>query len=54
MVMWLSIAVLLAGLLLYGFATNPKLVRIGEIMFFCGLLAFLLVGGRELLTVLHT
>lgn len=34
--------VCLVGLLMYALATNGKLVRIGEIMFFCGLLAMLL------------
>jgi Na+/phosphate symporter len=41
MIIYLSPLVALIGLLMYGFASNPKLVRIGEIMFACGLLATL-------------
>jgi len=50
----LSIAglVALVGLLMFAFATNAapsaKIARIGEIMFFCGLLAALLIGVRYL------
>ena len=48
MVVYITIPALvcLAGLLIYALATNPKLVRIGEIMFFCGLLATLLIFGE--------
>ena len=28
----------IAGLLLFALASNPKVVRVGEIMFFCGFL----------------
>ncbi len=52
MVIYLSLLVALVGVLMYAFAANPKLVRVGEIMFFCGLLAFLLVGAERLLQVL--
>ena len=38
-----SFFVMILGLLLYWFAGPPKLQRIGEIMFFCGLLASLLM-----------
>lgn len=37
--------VALIGLLMYALCTNPKLVEIGRIMFWTGLLAFLLGGG---------
>lgn len=42
------VALCLVGLLTYVLAGNAKLQRIGEIMFFCGLLAiaFLFAGGR--------
>ena len=39
-----SVLVLLAGLLMYGFAKNPKLERVGEVMFAAGLLAALLTA----------
>jgi hypothetical protein len=50
--MVLSIAVpllvALVGLLMYALATNAKLVRIGEVLFFCGALVtlFTVAGGR--------
>lgn len=40
-----SLLVSLIGLLMYVLATNPKVVEIGRIMFWTGLLAFLLGGG---------
>jgi hypothetical protein len=43
MIVYLSLLVAIVGVLMYGLATNAKVVRIGEILFFCGLLAFLLV-----------
>lgn len=42
MVIYLSLLVALVGAFLYALAGNPKLSEIGRIMFFCGLLAFLL------------
>lgn len=42
MVIYFSLVVSLAGLLMYGLATNGKLIEIGRIMFAFGLLAFLL------------
>jgi hypothetical protein len=39
----LSALVSLAGVLIYAFAANPKLVEIGRLAFFAGLLAFLLL-----------
>lgn len=44
MLIYLSLLIAVVGLLMYALATNPKIVRIGEIMLFCGLLAFLLTG----------
>lgn len=35
----------IVGLLMYALASNPKVVRIGEIMFFCGLLVALMAVG---------
>ena len=37
------VAVALLGILIYALASNPKLVEVGRIMFFCGLLAACLV-----------
>lgn len=44
MVIALPLLVCLIGLGMWGFSTNPKLVKIGEWMFVCGLLAFLLLS----------
>jgi len=41
----LTLLVALIGLLMYVLASNPKVVEIGRIMFWTGLLAFLLGGG---------
>lgn len=49
MEIYLSLLVSLIGVLMYGFAANPKLQEIGRIMFWTGLLAFLLgVPGHPL------
>lgn len=42
MVIALSFLVALAGVLMYALAANAKLVEIGKIMFWTGLLSFLL------------
>jgi len=42
MVIYLSLLVCLVGVLMYALSANPKLVEIGRISFFAGLLAFLL------------
>jgi hypothetical protein len=39
---YFSLLVALVGALIYGFAANPKLAELGRIMFWTGLLAFLL------------
>jgi hypothetical protein len=44
MIIALTLLVAFAGLLMMLIAVKPVVVRIGEIMFFCGLLAFLLSG----------
>jgi len=44
MIIYLSPLAAIVGLLMYALSTNPKVIRIGEIMFFCGLLAFLMGG----------
>lgn len=52
MSIFLSLLIALIGLLMYGFSANPKLVRIGEIMFGCGLFVFLLRFGMEAVNAL--
>ncbi len=42
MIIGLSLLIALIGVLLYALAGNPKNSELGCIMFFCGLLAFLL------------
>lgn len=42
MIIYLSLLVALIGLLMFALCANPKLVRIGEILFAAGVLAFLL------------
>jgi Na+/phosphate symporter len=47
MAAYLTLIIALAGLLLYALS-NAKVARIGEIMFFCGLLAFCLRLANEM------
>jgi Na+/phosphate symporter len=49
MVIGLTLLVALVGVLMYALSSNPKMQEIGRIMFFCGLLAFLLGGARALI-----
>jgi hypothetical protein len=42
MYIYFSLLIGLVGLLMYALVVNPKLAEIGRLMFFCGLLAFLL------------
>lgn len=42
MIIAISLLVALVGVLMYALSTNGKLVEIGRIMFWTGLLAFLL------------
>lgn len=48
MVIYLSVLVCIVGVLMYALSANPKLVEIGRLSFFAGLLAFLLLvaGGH--------
>lgn len=46
MIIYLSLLICLVGLLMYALSVNGKLVEIGRMMFWCGLLAFLLTGGE--------
>jgi hypothetical protein len=51
MIIYLSLLVAILGVLCFALATNPKLVKIGEIAYACGLLAFLLVSVPHLVTL---
>jgi hypothetical protein len=43
----LPLLIAVAGVLLYALAANPKLARIGEILFFCGAFwVVYLLGGK--------
>lgn len=55
MLIYLSLLVCIVGLLMYALSANPKIVEIGKIMFFCGLLAFLITGaaGSIVTTLRH-
>ena len=47
MISYIPLLVALLGALLYGLAASGKAQELGRIMFFCGLLVFLLeVGGH--------
>jgi hypothetical protein len=46
MTIWPTVLVALVGVLIYALATNGKIVEIGRIMFWTGLLAFLLAVGE--------
>lgn len=49
----LSFLVAVIGLLLYLISEKPKVMKVGEIMFFVGLLAFLLTWAGPVVRVLH-
>lgn len=53
MIIYFSLLVALVGILMYAFCTNSKLVEVGRLLFFAGMLAFLLVGTSPLINVLH-
>jgi hypothetical protein len=45
MTIYLPLLISVIGLLMYVLASNPKIVEVGRIMFWTGLLAFLIGGG---------
>ena len=47
MIVYLSAAISIAGLILYLISTPPKPTEVGRIMFFCGLFVFLLMVRSE-------
>jgi hypothetical protein len=51
MIIYLSLLVSVIGVLMYALAQNPKLVEIGRIAFWVGLLCFLL-GDAALVNIL--
>jgi Na+/phosphate symporter len=51
MVIAFALLVCLIGLLMFWLASNPKTVEIGKLMFFAGLLAFLLTGVAPLVAI---
>ena len=53
MEIYFSLLVALVGVLMYALCVNPKLQEIGRIMFFAGLLAFLLAGVGPVVNVLR-
>jgi Na+/phosphate symporter len=54
MIIYLSLLVALAGVLLYALSVNPKLQEIGRVSYFAGLLAFLLeVAGGHALSIIR-
>lgn len=52
MVIYLPLLIALVGVVIYALSTTPKPAEIGRIMFWVGLLAFLLVATPHLVTVL--
>jgi hypothetical protein len=47
MIILFPLLIAVIGLLMYALAANGKVVEIGRIMFWTGLLAFLLGGGPQ-------
>jgi len=45
----LTLIVAIVGVLMYALCVNPKLAEVGRLMFFAGLLTFLLVGGPRVI-----
>lgn len=53
MIIYLSLLICVIGLLMYALCVNPKLIEIGRIMFWVGLLAFLLTGVGPMVSLVH-
>ena len=47
MQIYFSLLIAILGLAIYYISTNPKHVEVGKLMFFSGLLAFMLGGGVD-------
>jgi len=52
MVIGLALLAAIVGVLMYALCVNPKLQEMGRLAYFAGLLAFLLQGAQQLLTLL--
>jgi hypothetical protein len=52
MIIYLPLLIALVGILMYALCVNPKLSEIGRIMFWVGLLCFLL-GDQALVNVIR-
>lgn len=52
MIIYLSLLFALVGVLMYALCANPKLMEIGRLMYFAGLLAFLLTVASGHVTVI--
>ena len=52
MVVLLPVLIAVIGLLMYALASNAKVVEIGRLAYFAGLLAFLLLGGDQVISLL--
>jgi Na+/phosphate symporter len=48
MIIYLSLLICIIGLLVYALSKDGRVQEIGRLMFFAGLLAFLLTGGAVL------
>jgi len=53
MTVFFDLLVALIGVLMYALCVNPKLAEIGRIMFWTGLLAFLLVYPHSTVSLLR-
>jgi len=53
MIIYLSLLVCVIGALMYALSANPKLVEIGRLSFWVGLLAFLLRVSGAAFEVIH-
>jgi hypothetical protein len=53
MIIGLTLLVAVIGVLMYALCTNPKLVEIGKLMFFAGLLAFLIGAAPEVIKLVR-
>lgn len=53
MIIGLTLIVIIVGLLMYALCANPKLSEIGRLMFFAGLLAFLLGAAPEVIKLVR-
>jgi hypothetical protein len=52
MQIYFSLLIALIGVLMYALCANPKLVEIGRLAYFAGLLAFLLNGVERVFSIL--